>query len=294
MKKWRILIIVSLIFGLNHIIFAQEKDDSEWVDYVSKAWKGDFHPFIEGTYGYSAPFHKTFSNTFKNNGMVELKMGHSEIADHRRHSGTLKVVGLDDRYLLGSYYSRDLNQFKSFEEDSGNVQITMPRFGIGQRMGYGYGLGSFSIIPYNQNQFNWAKLESVRPVDINSSDADILDRYEGSYRFSVSTEAGVKVTLFNSISVTGAYELGIIYPRVIFWEWLGSYTILYAGIGAVSYFSESIVDSSPVFGPLMYFLLKNGAAYAFYTALQSDMNWPFPSETPLTYEAIKISASITF
>jgi hypothetical protein len=49
-----------------------------------------------------------------------------------------------------------------------------------------------------------------------------------------------------------------------------------------------------VLGPIMYFVLKNGISYVFYTQLQEKMNWPFNSETPLTIETIKIGASISF
>jgi hypothetical protein len=62
----------------------------------------------------------------------------------------------------------------------------------------------------------------------------------------------------------------------------------------VSVFSEDIIRSSKLLGPVMYFVLKNGLAYVFYTQLQDKMNWPFDSETPLTIEALKIGASITF
>ena len=198
---------------------------------------------------------------------------------------------MDERFVFGNYLSSDAD---FLEDKSGNVKSEAYRFGVGNRLGFGYKLGPVALIPYNQNQFIWTKLTTTRPDELNLNDMEILDRYEGTYRFGVSTEGGAKLQMFEFLSVVGSYELSVVYPRHIFWPWLGSYIILQTGLGMVSAFSEDIVKSSPVFGPIMYFLLKNGIAYAFYTGLQDRMNWPFNSETPLTFETFKVGSSIKF
>ena len=104
----------------------------------------------------------------------------------------------------------------------------------------------------------------------------------GTYRFGILMEGGIKFDLLKSLAATASYEFAVIYPRHIFWEWFASYTIMYTGIAAVSIFSEDIVNSSPLLGPLFYFFLKNGISYAFYQGMKEKMNWPFTSETPLT------------
>jgi hypothetical protein len=70
--------------------------------------------------------------------------------------------------------------------------------------------------------------------------------------------------------------------------------IIQTGLGMVSTFSDDIMKSSPLFGPIIYFVLKNGLAYAFYQGVKEKMNWPFDSETPMTMENIKFGISITF
>ena len=55
-----------------------------------------------------------------------------------------------------------------------------------------------------------------------------------------------------------------------------------------------IIKASPTLTPIVYFLLKNGLSYFFYTLKQEDMNWPFNSKAPLTLEAVKIDLKITF
>ncbi len=275
-----IIIIILSFFGNSFAQRGQQRSMFAW------ALKGDFRPFVEALYGVGEPKHKTFTDTFANFGFLEGRVGYSEIKKYR-HS----IWELDERFVYGNYLSSDAD---FIEDNLGNVKTEAYRFGFGNRLGYGYELGPVRLLPYNQNQFIWTKLMTTRPEDISQEDNDILDRYEGTYRFGVSTEGGAKLELFKSLSVVASYELAVVYPRHIFWPWLGSYMIMQAGMGIVSVFSEDIVKSSPVLGPILYFVLKNGIGYAFYTGLQDRMNWPFESETPLTMETFKLGASIKF
>lgn len=277
------LLIILFLLSLANDSFAQRGQKRSFFGW---ALKGDFRPFVEAVYGVGQPKHKTFTDSFSKFGQVEARVGYSEIKKYRK-----AIWELDERFIFGNYLSSDADFLK---DKSGNIKSEAYRFGFGNRLGYGYMLGPITLIPYNQNQFMWTKLMTTRPEDISEEDNDILDRYEGSYRFGVSTEGGAKLELFKSISAVASYELGVVYPRVIFWPWLGSYVIMQTGLGMVSAFSEDIVKSSQVFGPIMYFLLKNGISYAFYKGLQDRMHWPFDSETPLTMETFKLGVSIKF
>jgi hypothetical protein len=65
-------------------------------------------------------------------------------------------------------------------------------------------------------------------------------------------------------------------------------------MSAMTLYSEEIVNNSPLVGPLMYFVLKNGLSFLFFRAMSYNMNWPFQSETPLSSVTIRVGASITF
>ena len=282
-NKFMGLLIVFFLMSLTDGSFAQRGQKRS---YFAWALKGDFRPFVEGIYGIGEPKHTKFTDSFSKFGLIEARVGYSEIKKYRK-----TMWELDERFAFGNYLSSDAD---FLEDKSGNIKSEAYRFGFGNRLGYGYKLGPVALIPYNQNQFIWTKLMTTRPEDISLEDNDILDRYEGTYRFGVSTEGGVKLEMFEFLSVVASYELAVVYPRVIFWPWLGSYVIMQTGLGVVSVFSEDIVKSSPLLGPIIYFLLKNGISYAFYTGLQDRMNWPFESETPLTMQSVKLGASIKF
>jgi hypothetical protein len=199
---------------------------------------------------------------------------------------------MDDRFVFCTYMSGDL--LKSENLRSGDLSAQVRRFGFGNRLGYGYKLGPIAILPYSQHGLVWTGIKTDRSETLNSFDRSILDRYEDAYRFGMNTEGGIKIQLFNFLAVNGSYELAVVYPRHIFWPWLGSYMIMHAGVGLVSVFADDILHSSNIFSPLFYFILKNGIAYAFYQGVKEKMNWPFESEVPMTMESYRMGISFTF
>ena len=281
--------LLILLFLSVNIIFAQDEnaDPKSPEDYLGRAWRGDFRPYGEVIYGYVTPKHLNFSGNFGNLGSYDLHLGYGEVKTYRG-----VISSIDQRYLFGTIASEDYNIVS--ENATDDIKPEFTRFGIGNRLGFGYKLGVIELLPYNQMQYVWSKIETPRTDVITEEDNYILDRYEGTFRFGQSAEAGVSIVLSRKLAVSAGYEFAVVYPRHIFWPWLGSAIIQSTALGMVSVFSEDIVDTSPLFGPLMYFLLKNGVAYAFYQGQQEKMNWPFNSETPLTFETFRLGASILF
>ncbi len=255
-------------------------------NYVDWAWQGEFRPFFEVAYGYDEPGQKLFESELAKIGSWQVKAGYSDISPFKSY-----ILGMDERYLFGSVHKPDYNHI---DDQISGVTIEASRFGFGNRLGFGYDLGAIAILPYNQIQYVWTKINPLDSTGISAEDRRILDRYAGTFRFGHSGEAGVKIQIANSVGLIAAYEFAVIYPRHIFWPWLGSHIIQSTALGMVSVFSEDIVNASPLFGPLMYFLLKNGVMYALYQGYRDKMNWPFESETPMTLETFKIGASLTF
>jgi hypothetical protein len=248
---------------------------------------GRFNPFIEANYGLAKPRFEGYGGSFNTLGVMELKLGFAALDSVRA-----ALVSLDERYAFASYIGEDIRP--SGAADEGEVSMELARFGFGNRLGYGYGGKGLNFQMYNQNSLNWTRLT---PVEYDSMDPEaqaIFDRYEDTFRFGQLMEAGVKVHVARSIALTAGVEGAVIFPRHIFWPWLGS-AMIYSGVqGALQYFSDAIVDTSPVIGPALHFLLKSAVSYGYYMALREDMAWPFGYETPLTVESFKLGAAITF
>ena len=284
-----LLLLIVLVLCLPQLASAQfgRWDKSNEEDLETLIRSGRFSPFIEANYGLAKPRFEGYEGSFNTLGLAELKLGFAAL-----DSARTALVSLDERYAFVSYIGQDIRP--SGEADEGEVSSELTRFGFGNRLGYGYGRKGLTFEMYNQNSLNWTKL---LPVEYDSMDPEaqaIFDRYEDSFRFGQLMEAGVKVHVARSIAFSAGVEGAVIFPRTIFWPWLGS-AMIYSGVqGALQFFSEQIVDTSPVIGPALHFLLKSAVSYGYYMALREDMAWPFDYERPLTVESFKLGAAITF
>jgi hypothetical protein len=243
-------------------------------------------PFFEFNYGVDWLRHKRLEAEFPPNGALELKAGYLsvEVLEHG-------IVSLDDRFILGSWSSQDLGGGSG---GTAGLEGTLWRFGFGNRQGYGYDLKDAAIVPYFMSTASWTELSTDRPTTLGQTDYDILDRYEGSFRFGHSAENGLRVNIGQTFSLMGGYEVSVIFPRFVFWEWLGSYTIAAATNGVVMWFGKDILEASPTVGPIMIFLIRGALSWGIYQLWREEMNWPFNSETPLTHETVKFGLNMTF
>ena len=174
---------------------------------------------------------------FPSTGALELKAGYLSVEVLEQG-----IVELDDRFIHGPWYSSDLGGGSG---GTSGLQGSLWRFGFGNRQGYGYDLKDAAIVPYFLTTASWTELSTDRPTTLGQTDNEILNRYEGTFRFGHSAENGIRVNIGRTFSLMGGYEVNVIYPRFVFWEWLGSYTIAAAGNGVVMWFGKDILEASP-------------------------------------------------
>ena len=286
-RKTSLLLLVVTIC-LPQLVLAQlgrwanEDDDA----FAAGVESGRFRPFIEGNYGLAQPKFDGLDGDFATLGTLELKLGFAA-----RDSLRPVLSKLGERYVFGTYLAEDVG-LGSLDEGEFGSKLT--RFGFGNRLGYGWGRKLLGLEMYNQNSLNWTQIDPTNYDQISLDAQAVFDRYDSSLRFGQLFEAGLQVHVFGSLGVSAGVEGAVIFPRTVFWPWLGSAMIYSGAQGALEFFSEQIIKTSPVIGPLLHFALKTGVSYAYYLASKKDMNWPFDSETPLTTEALKLGATITF
>ena len=261
---------------------------------------GEGNPFIEINYGFGNSKHKKFDGDFAKTGLIELKLGYID-KDDTWEDHILKTAS---SFFFGSNISTDLSS-----KDAGvnNVQTKLWRFGVGLREGFGYGSKNFAVIPYSEWGFTWSRLDFDEidsdgnyvliggdVAQLSDSDYEVLKRYDESFRFGKLSEGGIRVEAIDLISLDVAYETAVVFPRHLFWKQSGSFVVEQIGLGLIDEFVDEIFESTPEAAPIVNFLLKNGFAYGFYQLQRDDMNWPFGTETPLTYETFKIGMTFTF
>lgn len=295
MFKKILIFLVILSFGISLNLSAQNntkrsKDlDEGWEDeYELFGWNGDSRPFIEFNYGLGKAKHRHFTSTFSHLGMAELKLGYSSVDTYAKDY----LLELNDKFIFVSNYNPSL---RSENKGINDLDADIWRFGFGRRSGYGYRIGAVSILPYNGGGFVWSRVEMLDfPNSAFKDDLNIIDRYNKSFRFGTQAEGGLKLELASTFSVGASYETAVIFPRHLFWKHAGSFVIESIAMASLDFFIEEIIDSSLAAGPIIDFLLKNGLAYGFFALKKEDMNWPFSTETPLTFETFKVGFTFTF
>lgn len=302
----KLLFLILTFFFISSAVLAQnyaKMNPNDWDDWDDDFFEwDDFHrPMIEFNYGFGEPKHKNFSADFAKTGLLELKLGYSNIYEEYGDY----IVELKDKYFFGSKLA---NQLHSDEALSGEVTSELFRFGFGRREGFGYAFGAAAIIPYTQGAIVWSKLNKVSPdyekfitdpassfIDLDKKkDVEIINRYLGDFRFGTLAEGGVRFEVAGIIALNAGYEAAVIFPRHKVWKHLGSLALEGMGYWALDKFTKEIMDRVPAAGPIMNFILKNGFAYGFYLLKKDKMNWPFDTETPLTYETFKVGVTLTF
>lgn len=253
---------------------------------IHRFWSGPRKPLVDLTYGVNSVRHRLFEGELDRVGALEVKLGY-----FRAQPEVDNIADLSDKYLLFNYASSDLF---GRSLDPAKVSSEITRFGFGGRGGYAYDFVSTYLYPYTQNALLWTQVNTGRPGTLSPGDAAILDRYEDAFRFGASAEAGLAFGIAQVVAVRAGYEVTAIYPRHVFWPWVGSYGLAMIGMGAISHFGEDIVEASPVLGPVLYTLLRGGLAYGYYLLVRDNQYWPFSSETPLTTDGFRFGVTLTF
>lgn len=282
----KILFIVSIIPVLTTNSFSQSDKSKKWNFYNWYSSK----PSIEVTYGSSFIKLNGSSYDLANAGMFELKLGFSS----QRESGySQKIVRYKNRYLFLS------NASSKNSTHSNNLKVSndMWRFGFGNKDGYGLNLGSFSILPYNSNSFDWSEFNYVNPAPADSQSINYfypLNDFNDAFRFGRTAEAGINFQITKGFSIQPEYEVADIFPRHLFGKQFMSSIIQYSGLFAIEGFTKLIMKNTPVAGTIVNFILVNAYEYGFYQLCKNQMYWPFTSVAPLRYETLKLGMTFTF
>jgi len=300
------LLFAALLLFISPFIVSQtdstKLDDGEWEWYWEdyddwEYWDLEFgfkekRPAISLNYGFAELSREDVQSQFVDPNLIELKIGF--IRDRQAWESE-SIIKHSYKYL---FLSNESNNLSGKEATGNEIESKMWRFGYGNSSGYGYKVGeSASIIPYYTYTINWTNIDFNNPGNlafVPEADQIIMGYYDESFRFGTSTEGGVRAKLIKNLILDAGYERAIVFQRHLFWKWAGSAVIESIAQSLVDEFVEEVFDSSPAAAPIVSFLLKNGLAYGIYELRQDKMNWPFPSEAPVSYDQFKFGVTFVF
>lgn len=300
MKRFFYLSTLVLFISLQ---FAQISVGNKTIDFLDE-WDFDEYfrwnnktPIIELIYGQNSFKHNSFNGKFSKNGSINLKLGYKKYNEYDEHP---YLVELSENFF---HITNSKNDLLLNSNKNHNYNIESWLIGFGNRKGMGYNLGLIKIIPYTQSSYNLIMLKRdvypmsnqvmITPSQIEN-DNKIIDRFGERARFTQQYASGIKIGLGEYISVNANYEVNTVYPRILTWKMLGSYTIQGISFGFLNSFLDEIEDSTPEVSPVVNIILKSALNYTFYQLRKEKMNWPFHSENPLNYDAFNIGLTFNF
>ena len=296
MRKKTLLFLFLILAAAISSAFPQDEEDTTqvdrefWKDHTFKfdLFQDNFkgQPTVTFMYGFSSLGLKNLPESPSKPNLLEFKIGYS---GEKETDENENIIYYKYRFGYLTYSATKL----SGKNSSNDFKDEMWRFGLGRAFGYGYKIGSISVIPYHAYSVDWSRLAFTNmPAD--SLEQKLLSPFSNTFRFGTSTEGGIKLKLLPELTIDGAYERSMIFPRHLFWKWAGSVIIEAGGQIALDNFIEEILDSSPYAAPVMSFILKNALSFGMYELRRSKMNWPFSTVAPFTHDQFKMGVTLTF
>lgn len=294
-QRLLILSLLCLLAGTN--LYSQTESDTtkvwdendwnwEWEDFRLDGWRLKGSPSISILYGFSNQTLDGLNGSLKDPNLVGVKLGY---ISERATRFTENI----SRYRYSNLHLSNFSTGFSGSSNSTGYESSMWRFGFGRESGYGYKVGSVSIIPYYAYSLDWSRL-NLKNTPVDSLDKARLALFNESFRFGTSSYGGIKIKIIENLSVDAAYERSAVFQRHLFWKWAGSAIIESAAQGLLDSFISKIMRSSPYAGPIANFILKNALSYGVYELRKEKMNWPFSSEAPLMYDQFKFGVTFIF
>ena len=263
---------------------------SEWSEFygIRTLSKSEKSPSLDFYWGILQPTFKfqNYQDSFSKIGDLSLKIGYSRISTKEF------IVKYTNESVLFQVFSSKYNP--SFEKNQSKIELNGWRVGLENSSGYGYEFSeNFKLLLYNSNALIWSRIEFIDSSFMNDP-LHIFDTYNKSIRFGDKFEAGIKIKLFKPIGISAAYERSIIFPRHLFWYWLGSEAIEAVGQSLVDGFVKSVIKTNSISAPIVAFVLRNGLSYVLYELRSEKMNWPFDTTVPLHFQSFKLGLSFMF
>lgn len=304
MKSKNLLLTILILLLCQSVILSQDDEDSgrdkdrHWHNWKKELniFRDSFHghPTISFDYGLSEINLDGFPGKFTKPNLLELKLGYTR---QKETWDDNDILDYSFKYLILSNISTELSEKANNGLD---FDTKMWRFGFGKASGYGYKIGNTAFILYNASSLMWSRVELIPgpPIYTASGFAPIdrskVDDYDRTFRFGTSAEGGIRIEVSKNVTIEGSYERSVIFRRHLFVKWAGGAVIEKIGQALLDGFIDEVFDSSPKIAPIVNFVLKNALSYGIYELRQTKMNWPYNTESPLSYDQFKFGLTFVF
>ena len=264
-----------------------DNSDMNWHFHVP--WRAEM-PTIEFQYGAGQPsLYKTdFNDKFSDINIFEGRIGY---VDKKVRQGNSNLINFDFKYLfVGNYTSNMMPATKT----AGKIRPDAWKFGFGNSDGDGFKFSEKSdLILYTTKSLVWTQLD-FKDTSADAVSQNKMNVFGDNFRFGKSWESGLKYEIYAPVALNLSFERSEIYPRHIFWSWVGSGIIEEIGDGIIGMFTSQVRHVSPAWGTIVNFVFKSAYSYGFSELTKKQMNWPIKTTSPMLFDTYKIGLTFAF
>lgn len=222
--------------------------------------------------------------------VAQITLGYYEKAEHTK--SIITKTSINEIFITNT---SDI--FKKLDANSQYVKGEFWRFGQNSGKGYGYKFSDYLSLNFlYKDGLSWtlSKFEPNQYFEAGKPDTFNFNTYNESIRFGEQFESIASIEVLKYLSFNASYERINVYPRHMFWAWLGGKIIEEGAQGLLGTFIKEIRKYSPEFTPVVSLLLRTGLSYGLYELRRKNMNWPFDTAPPFTFENIKFGLQFNF
>jgi len=232
----------------------------------------------------------------------DFDKSYTSSVSHEISSG-ISIIGRAEKYIMGEFTLSGFYHFsKQHSGINGNFSMEYKGFGIkAPRISVGVMFKDVEVklffpLPLD---FSWYKFNiNNNPAQFTNNENKFLDNFNDKYKFSSGREYGLGINFGKHTGLNLGYECRLFYPSYKLLQQQATnlieyslYPFFYALTYTKLYSANSVTDAIAAISLL---LVPEVVSFALLQFRKHSINWPFSSEAPLYYNALKISANFYF
>jgi hypothetical protein len=238
-------------------------------------------------YGLNSLNNNSFDQGMNNSGSIGFNIGTKFEIYNKRN--------MYEFYLLSNFGYESISDLKYPKGNSNNWQYNASKLFMNINISMGYNFGNIRLFPFFSApySFSWLKYNIyddglTRPSPYTTATFDILNKYDGHFRYGRMREGGFIVGIGSLIDVKLSLDRSIYYTRhLVLQEQLS--TMLENCVQFV-FFSVNYIlfMAKPEAIGIYNFITQNLVSFIFSQLKIKKQYWPFNSDTPLYFDSFRL------
>ncbi|MGE5365462.1 MAG: hypothetical protein ACM3SM_15120 [Bacteroidota bacterium] len=248
-------------------------------------------PSIEFGYFYSSFLSDNIVPSFPKIGALQVGLGYESL---RSSHFSEHVRNIQSHYFKFTIMDDNISHKKNVQKDRDKYKMWQVSWN--QNNGHGIEFSEdFYLIPYYSFGFTGTHLKyGDNSYTGTHADSAFIKRFNDKFRIGSMVESGIRLKLFQTVSLKTGYTRHIILPGILFWKQSASYCIDVSIMAILDDFVDDLAQNSPYLGTIFKYAIQGGVLYGMTQLRHEKMAWPFNSDAPLYNDSFNFSVSFMF